>query len=138
VADLITVEQWTDRTGRTLSAAEQVQVEALITDASAIVVDIVNDSDLTDTWTTATAPAAIVPVVVSMVRRGFDNPSGYTSESVGSYSYSGATTSGVFATRDELKAIRKAAGRSGIASLHLDSDGLYAYPYGVSWLDGAL
>jgi hypothetical protein len=142
VADLITLAQWTARTGRTLSATKETQVEALITDASALVVDVVNDATTTDAWDAAsvgTVPASIVPVVVSMVRRGFDNPNGHTGESVGAYSYSGASTSGLFATRDEVKAIRKAAGLAGVASLHLESDGLYGYPYlGDHWLDGAL
>lgn len=139
MADLITTTQWVERTGRSLSASELMQVEALIVDASALVVDIVNDATVTDTWdaaTPATVPASVVPVVVSMVRRGLDNPAGYTSESVGGYSYNGAAGTGVYATRSEAKVIRRAVGTSGVGSLNLDSY-LHAYPYN-SWLDGAL
>lgn len=139
MADLITLSQWTDRTGRTLSASEATQVDALIVDASGLVVDIVNDADVTDLWdagTPGTVPAAVVPVVVNMVRRGFDNPNGYTSESVGGYSYNGDAGTGIYATRDEVRVIRRAVSTSGIASLNLDSY-LHAYPFD-SWLDGAL
>lgn len=136
MTDLITTDQFERRTGRTLSATQSIQVEALIADASALVVDIVNDSTITDTWTDATVPASIVPVVVAMVRRGIENPNGYRQVTAGPFSHSvGATSAtGVFATRDEVRAIRKAAGTSGVAALNLDS-----YLVGrVSWLDGAL
>lgn len=139
MADLITVAQFTDRTGRTLTASQTTQVEALIADASALVVDIVNDSTVTATWdaaTPGTVPAAVVPVVVSMVRRALDNPHGYTSESVGSYSYNGAKTEGIFATRTEERTLRKVTGTAGVGALNLDSHLPYRAP--VAWLDGAL
>lgn len=124
MADLITVAQFTDRTGRSLSATQSAQVEALITDASALVVDIVNDGTTTDAWDAATAdtvPASIVPVVKDMVLRGLDNPHGFTSETAeGGYSYSGPGGT-VFASRDEVRAIRRAVKRSGASSLDLTS-----------------
>lgn len=142
MADLITVLQWTDRTGRTLSATEQTQVEALIEDASALVVNIVNDADVTDVWDAATpqtVPGAVVPVVVAMVRRGLDNPHGFTQENADGYSYSVASTTGVFATRREAREVRKAAAKSPVGALNLSSyvptsprDRLDSY------LDGAL
>ena len=142
MADLITTTQFETRTGRSLTVAQTTQVEALITDASALVVDIVGDSTITDDWdiaTPATVPASIVPVVVSMVRRALDNPNGYSQESIGNYSYSIASGSsaGLFANKDEIRAIRKAAGSSGIASLNLDSHLPTGPNYDV-WLDGAL
>jgi hypothetical protein len=140
MADLITVEQFETRTGRTLSASETAQVEALITDASALVVDIVGDADITDTWdvlSVGTVPGSIVPVIVSMVRRVLDNPNGYSQESIGSYSYSiSGSVAGLFANKDEVRAIRKAAGSSGIASLNLDSH--LPVRGHVVWLEGAL
>lgn len=136
MADLITIDQFEARTGRTLTASQFTQAQALITDASALVADLVNDATITGAWTDATVPASIVPVVVGMVRRGIDNPHGYSGESVGTYSYAGASQTGVFASRDEARAIRRAAGTSGIASLNLDSH-LPARSH-ISWLDGAL
>ena len=136
MADLITLAQFEARTGRSLTVTQILQAEALITDASALVVDIVNDATITDPWDDATVPASVVPVVVNMVRRGMDNPNGYGQESIGSYSYSSPNTSGLFANRDEARAVRKAAGTSGVAALNLDSY-LATRPY-VSWLDDAL
>lgn len=142
MADLITVAQWTDRTGRDLTNTQYVQVEALIEDASALVANIVNDSDVTDTWDATdpgTVPGAVVPVVVAMVRRGLDNPHGFTQENADGYSYSVASTTGVFATRYEAREVRKAAAKSPIGALNLSShlpvsprDGFDGY------LDGAL
>ena len=141
MADLITTAQFEARTGRTLTASQTTQVEALISDASALVIDIVNDSDVTDLWTTitpATIPGAIVPVVVSMVRRGVDNPNGYVQSSIDdfSFSYGRSGSSGIFATRDEVRAIRKAVSSSGVNSLNLDSH--LPVRGHVVWLDGAL
>lgn len=124
MADLITVAQWTDRTGRTLSASELTQVGALIEDASALVVNIVADATVTDVWDAATpetVPGAVVPVVVAMVRRGLDNPHGFSQENADGYSYSSAATSGVFASRHEAREVRKAASKSPVAALNLSS-----------------
>lgn len=137
MADLITTAQFTARTGRTLTAAETTQVEALIDDASALVADIVNDTAITGTWDATVAgsvPSSVIPVVVAMVRRGLENPNGYTSESVGTYSYSGGAGVGLWATREEARTIRKAVGTSAVGSLNLSSH----LNYRVSWLDGAL
>lgn len=136
MADLITIDQFEVRSGRSLTSAQLTQAEALVTDASALVVSIVNDADVTDSWTSITVPASVVPVVVGMVRRGIDNPNGYQSESIGSYSYSGASASGVFATREEARVIRRAAGTSGVSSLNLD--GHLPLGHRDIWLDGAL
>lgn len=140
MADLITVDQFTDRTGRTLTVTQTIQVEAFITDASALVADIINDGDVTDTWEAATpgsVPASVVPVIVNMVRRALDNPHGYTSESVGSYNYNGGRTEGIFATRDEARTVRKAADKSSVGSMNLDSH-FATRRYWLDWLEGAL
>ena len=121
MADLITVAQWTARTGRDLTSSEHSQVEALITDASALVVNIVNDATVTDTWTGDDIPGSVVPVVVAMVRRGLDNPHGFTQENVDGYSYSTGATTGLFATRREAREVRKAAGKAPIGALNLTS-----------------
>lgn len=136
MADLITTDQYEARTGRTLTTSQIPQAQALIADASALVIDLVNDSTITATWDMTTVPASIVPVVVGMVRRGIDNPHGYSQETVGSYSYSSSSQTGVFASREEARAIRRAAGTSGIASLNLDSHMVVRSH--ISWLDGAL
>ena len=57
MADLITSAQWTARTGRDLTGTEQTQLEALISDASALVVSIVNDATVTDSAMREEQPA---------------------------------------------------------------------------------
>lgn len=139
MADLITLQQFEDRTGRALAGTPQgTQAQELIGDASALVIDIVDDPETTDTWDAAVAdsvPRPVVPVVVAMVRRGLDNPHGYTQQSIGSYSHSGASGRGVFTTRQEARIIRKAAGTSGVGALNLDS---YLPESSAAWADGAL
>ena len=138
MADLITMAHYLARTGSDLADINTDQVSALITDASALVIDVVNDTDVTDTWDTSTVPASIVPVVVAMIRRAIDNPNGYRSESIDGYSFTGGTeTTGLFATRGETRVIRRAVGASGVATLNLGSD--LHYPLGTDWwLQGAL
>lgn len=137
MAGLITVDTFETRTGRTLTAQQAAQVSALITDASALVVDIVNNTVVTSVWTAPEAvPASLVPVVVSMVRRGLDNPGGYESETIGSYRYSGASQAGIFATRQEVKAIRRAVGSDSVTAMNLEAG--WPGRTSWSWLDGAL
>lgn len=139
MADLITLAQFTARVGRTLDVSEQALAGELISDASALAINIVDDATVTDTWDAATAdtvPSAVVPVVVSMVRRGMDNPHGYNQESIEGYSYSGASGDGVFATRQEAKMIRKAAGKSPVGALNLE--GYLPNATGTAWLEDAL
>lgn len=123
--DLITVAEFEVRSGRTLTTAQRDQVGALIDDASALVADVVADATVTDTWdaVAGSVPPGIVPVVVAMVRRGLDNPNGYRQESIGSYNYSlGADgASGIFATRQDVRTIRRAAGKVGAGALNLSS-----------------
>ena len=136
MADLITTAQYLARTGQVLADVNADQVSALITDASALVVDVVNDTDVTDTWDSTTVPDSVVPVVVSMIRRAIDNPNGYRSESIDGYSFTGAETTGLFATRSEVRVIRRAVGAAGVAEISLTSH--LHYPYGADWLEGAL
>src|SRR5690348_16770715 len=104
MAGLITVQQYTTRLGRTLNEAQQAQVEAYIEDASALVRRIV-DGALDATVVT---PPALVPVIVSMVRRGIEYPRGISSERIGDYQWTG--TGGLYATDEEVSLIRGAAG----------------------------
>lgn len=106
---LITLADFTARHEEDLSAAEQARVTTLIDDASALVVQAVNDPTITDPWDT-TAPAAVVPVVYRMVRRAFVNPDGYESETIGSYTWRHGREPGIFMTKMERREVRRAAG----------------------------
>jgi hypothetical protein len=116
---LITVEQYGLRVGVDYDAedsspsAEQEQIEAFIDDASALVVQIAF-SDADNEWETPDdTPAAVIPVVVSMVRRAIENPRGLSGEQLGDYQWQagqGISSATIYATRREERIIRKAAG----------------------------
>lgn len=116
MAGLITVQQYTTRLGRTLNEAQQAQVEAYIEDASALVRRIADGA----LDATVTAPPELVPVIVSMVRRGIENPRGISSERIGDYQWTG--TGGLYATDEEVSLIRGAAGLNFIREVTLSSD----------------
>lgn len=140
MTDLISIEQLEVRLMRDLVEPERAAALAFITDASALAVLSVNDSAVTDDWTEGN-PAALVPVIVGMVRRALDNPHGYTSEQNSGYLYQGGKTEGIFATPEEVAAIRKAAGLGvmGAITLTVDLPGTQHTEYGtLSWLDGAV
>ena len=104
----------------TLTATEITQVNALLADASAIVLDV---ADLDTDWTSATLPATVLPVICEMVRRAFDNPSGLQGETIGDYSWRGGSTpSGIYLTSAERRTIRRAAVKLGVISLDLSND----------------
>jgi hypothetical protein len=110
------------RWGRLLTADEIMQVDALLTDASALVLDV---ADLTTDWTAATLPAAVLPVVCEVVRRAFDNPAGLQGETIGDYTWRGTKTdetSSVYLTASEKRTIRRATGRLAVGTVTLSVD----------------
>ena len=113
---LISLSDFESRYGRSLGGDESIQVTNFIDDASALVREIAGWADDEPSQ----VPSAIVPTVVGMVRRALDNPHGHESERVGNYQYSGAKTEGIFATRDEVRAIRRTAGKLSVGSLNLE------------------
>lgn len=120
MAALITVEQLIARPG--FDGVDEAQASAVLDDVSALVAAV---ADLAVPWTAATVPAEVVPVIVSMARRGLSNPRGLTGEQLGDYgwqSQGGAGASSLYATRNEKRIIRKAAGRLGATTVTLDSD----------------
>lgn len=109
------------RWGRTLTAGEITQVNALLTDASAIILDI---AALDTDWTSATLPATVLPVICEVVRRGFDNPAGLQGETIGDYTWRGRTgdASGLYLTSDEKRTVRRAAEKLPLGVQTLSSD----------------
>lgn len=107
------------RWGVTLTAGEITQVGALLLDASAV---ILNAAGLVIAWTSATLPAAVLPVICAVVRRAFDNPGGLQSETIGDYTWRGnkvGETSSIYLTADEKRTIRRAAAKLGVATVTL-------------------
>ena len=116
---LISIDQYQDRVGTTFAGAEATRVNALIDDASALVLQI---ADMDPEWTDLTVPAVVVPVVVSMVRRSLENPLGLSGEQIGAYQWqaSSGNATAIHATLRETKIIRKAAGRLGVGTVQLE------------------
>ena len=97
-----------------------VEATTLIDDASALVRDAA--SPLLDDVASPDAPAAVVAVVVSMIRRGWVNPVGHQSESLGDYAYTAGTQGGVatlYLTARERKIVRRAVGKLGAGSISM-------------------
>ena len=111
----VTIDQFEVRYGAPIS--DQDRVEALLEDACAQVEDIAGES-----YTEDNIPAAIVGVVVTAVRRAFDNPGGLIGETIGNYTWQAGRSSGagVYFTPQELKIIRRAAGKMSVSSLTLE------------------
>ncbi|MBA9002015.1 hypothetical protein [Thermomonospora cellulosilytica] len=118
MATLITVEQLLARPG--FDGVDEATAEAVLEDVSALVSLIAAPVELT----AATLPSAVVPVIVSMARRGLSNPRGLSGEQLGDYGWQagGQTSSGVYATRHEERIIRRAVGRLGASNATLNSD----------------
>ena len=98
------------------------QAEAAIDDASGIARTIVapklDDVDAPDT------PAAVVAIVVNMVRRSISNPRALAQEQLGDYMYStgGQGVASLLPTAREKKLLRAAVGASGVGSMVLEAD----------------
>lgn len=120
MAGLITVPELLARPG--FDGIDSGEAEALIEDASALVRDCVapelDDVESPDT------PPAVVPVVVSMVRRGQSNPLGHSQEQLGDYGYStgGQMAATLYLTRREKRIVRRAVGKLGAGSLDMEGD----------------
>ena len=116
MAALITFEELTARPG--FDGVNETEAEAVIDDVSALVIAI---ADLDTAWTAETVPAEVIPVIVSMVRRGLSNPLGRTGETLGDYTWQGSA-GGLYATKQERGIIRRAAGMLSAKTVPLDSD----------------
>jgi hypothetical protein len=106
MAGLISVA---DLDARQVSYTDSAQAQAAIEDASAVaracVEPTLDDVDAPD------APAVVVAVVVGMVRRVLTNPSGFSQETLGDYSFAtgGGGVATLLPTSREKRLLRKAA-----------------------------
>lgn len=116
---LIDVPTLEARLRRTFAGDELTQAQSYIDDASALVRDEAGDDFLDDSGALV-VPDAVVPVVVSAVRRALFNPGGLGHEQIGSYAYSGAPQDGVFLTKPERRIVRRAAGKLGAGTVTLE------------------
>ena len=118
MAALITFDDLASRPG--FEGGDREQAERVIEDDRALVADIARPVELDP----AALPPAIVPVIVSMVRRGLHNPHERTSEQLGDYGWQagGQAAAGIYATRREVRIIRRAVGRLGAGTATLSCD----------------
>lgn len=121
MAGLITVADLVARPG--FADIDPVEAQSLIDDASAVV--RLAAQGLLDDVESPAAPPYIVKTVVTLIRRGWQNPNGHQSEQLGDYSYSAGTVGGVATmelTAREKKNVRRAVGASGVGSVTLEGD----------------
>lgn len=125
MADLITPYMLAQRLGPSYTV-DNTQAFALIADASALVRQAARGQ--LDTADDTTVPAAVVPVVVSAVRRALTNPDGHSSAAIDDYKFSTRHTDGVFLTRAERQAVARACDLLPAVSAPLTAD--VPYPEG--------
>lgn len=136
---LITVAELEARTAKTYAGDELAKVTALIEDASDLVRLIADGADFHDAVGDLALPGAIRPVVVAMVRRALEVPAGaaagLTGEQLGAYGWQqnpgGGAAASLFATKREVRIIRKAAGVSSLKSVPIQTPYTDAGPVDV-------
>lgn len=117
MSQYVTSTQFFERVGRVdPSATEITQVNALLTDASALVdlaalPVVINPADVTEDGTLA----SLIPIIVNMARRSWDNPRGLTQEQIGDYMWQ--AMGDVTSTKKEYRLIRRAVGRLGVGGI---------------------
>jgi hypothetical protein len=122
VADLITVEQLEARLSRSFEGDTLAQAEALIDDASALIVDAAGTDFATG------VPGVVIALVAQVIRRALDNPGELTAENIGGYGWqsnprsSASGGAAIYLTRAERRLVRRSAGRSSFTSMDLASD----------------
>lgn len=103
---LATYQEYELRTARTLSAAERVQVTALLGDASALIRSA--SADLDARIAAGTLDAGLVTgIAVRVVQRFLSNPTGASQVTSGPFSraYAASNTRGLFLTDEDLAAL---------------------------------
>lgn len=122
---LATFAQMSTRVDGGIASGDQDRAEAAIDDASALVLDLVDDATQTS-WNSST-PDSIVAVVCRVALRGFLNPHGVKSERQGDYQYELDSATGIYLTDAEIRTVRKSAGKPGMASIET------THPYGFTY-----
>lgn len=128
---LASVEDLAVRLGLTLEedSADYLRAAAVLDDVSALVrleagQDYMTVATEEDPAVLDEVPGAIVSVTLQVARRAYMNPDGAAQTSVGdvSASFGGLGRDGAIAlTKEERKVVRKAAGRSPVGSMGLES-----------------
>lgn len=123
---LATVEQMASRLQGGIATGDYERAEAALNDASALVLDLVDD-DTRTRWETD-PPTAVVAVVCQAAIRGFMNPHGIRSERQGDYQYELESATGIILTDDERRTVNRAAGRTDVRAIET------THPYGFHYI----
>ena len=134
---LATVDELAARLPDGIDSADEDRAQLLLDDVSALARAEVETDWVDDANALSGVPAVVVTVVLAAARRAWLNPSGFVSETIGSYTYrlaDGAAGSGVFLTDEEKRLIRRAAGTvdAGVSSVELNSE------IGSDWIYAAV
>jgi len=119
----VSFDEFQVRYENTIPAADEERVGALLDDACALAADITGA-----TYAVGDAvPGVITATVCTAVLRAYDNPSGLAGETIGDYSWRGASVagagayfgSGLYFTPAEERIMRRAAGKLSVGTLEL-------------------
>lgn len=93
-----------------LDGVEQLRAQAALADATTLVLAEVS-AQTAELWAVS-APPAVVLVVLTAARRGFENPRGIAQETLGEHTVGLTEATGVYLTARELAQVQRAATRS--------------------------
>lgn len=119
---LVTVDDLAARLGVVLEpdTTEYDRAAAVLLEAS--VLAAAEAGPVGEAWTADTVPAQVAVVVRRSAARVFTNPSGAAQTTTGPYSISWSSTSQAYLSRDEKRLVRRAAGRTGLATIRTERD----------------
>jgi hypothetical protein len=112
------------RLGVTLAGAEADRAAAVLDDASALIRGEAGAEWVDDAEQLADVPAVVASVTLAVAYRAFRNPEGFSQTSLGDAAVSydrGEGHAAVYLTRDERRAVRRAAGTGAIGTVELVS-----------------
>lgn len=120
---LVSLDDFALRVGG-VSASEEERAQAVLDDASALVRGEAGTEDwVDDDGALEAVPDLIAAITVAVAIRAYRNPDGVRSETIGTYSVAYADTStAVFLTEGERRAIRRTVGMTGIGSVLLEGE----------------
>lgn len=126
---LATQEDFEARLGSRVSGSDELRALSLLDDASDLVREVAGRSYLDDNGSLLAVPHTVMRVTVAAALRAFQNPGGFTSETLNGYTYQrrdDAATSSVYLTETEVADITRAvtapvATHPGVGTLNLRS-----------------
>lgn len=111
------------RLGVTLAGADVERASAALDDASALIRAEGGTEWVDDEGALTDVPSLVEQVTLAVAYRAFRNPDAFTQTSLGdaSVAYDRSGQSAVYLTRDERRAVRRAAGTTAVGAIELAS-----------------